>query len=860
MMRVFGALLLTFPSVMSDDLVNATSSPTIPPSTLSPTGIPAAQPIIDKTMIVAMDASFAEAYIDPFVTELGSTTERPPVVAYENGKLDSAYERGIVVPEHTNYATFDFWHGADRDHLLAFNEDIAVTVGGFNEDILKEVDIQIHRKRTTILQVRFRCNKNGQAGVKIKVLRLDTKEGMTLAFKKSCLVSSNDGLWVMTEENVVAFKQGEVEPEFNIHDLRREPFVSGVERNSEEFIFHTNGRHFQVTESPKITVFQATESVLNWIALARPDLRRSIETYKLEQSNGFLEEDDEEEEEEEEHIEDSDDDSSDEVDHDDDDSDPYEEEFAEKQFLQNLQKNMEFKLPVLDNNVVPLSTGVMKPVLSGALTNDDGRVIKPSKLKSHSGYDAGMVSHHGDKSVVIEYNCLIPGLVIVQLEFQVMPSTGTDSDKESIKINYLKVCDSGFLFNDLDGTSKLNLMGLNVHLGMYSKEDTMFFGIENGMVTAPYMITSSELVASAEASSTTFYADLDEEVFKTRTKSASEPVMLQLLSAKVDVHREHPRRTVLPQLTGNGVFGGVVFSDELPLTVWYNCQRNGVAKVTLSLKVGACKVNQELGNVTSLPEYGAKWLKMSWVKECRVTPLSHLSATTIDSQKFSNSKTALRKFVPFQVLKSGRVAKIFQRDGDRHSMYSLDPRENLLAIEVQKFTKGDGVFVFGRPVLSSSSSAVKAMIYDPEEVQDVINSNLAMMQMDEASGESRTQEMERETLTETYEVSHGNPLYWVFIHECTKPGEAVINFHIPRYASTEDGINLRWLKSCDSKDEKYYVESTAPIGLLAVLSCIVLTSCLCYRYVRRGSNQIKYLQERNRELEFEAVPLSEGSL
>lgn len=527
---------------------NPTPAPTPRPTTASPTKSPQPTPApIDRTFLIQADESFLDFFVDRYSGEYEYADEEqaeegalPPTFIHEAGSTDKTWKQGVRIPEHLDFVTFNLWHGT-RDEVTAYlDEDIKVNVVIEDTKVVSLVRVSLKQSSTTQAVLDFECVSEGSSGVTVVVRR---GKGQVIKFKvaKDCLVSSNMGLLVSTQSGELAFHDGKVMPAFNVHDRRGVSFIASKEDQTDSFIFHTyaEGDGFEVVGNPVVRAFAPTQALLSWVAKTSPGLSAAVRAFQALSFENESIEDLEKEVEEEQAVEqesvdgetaDEEEEEEAELAAEEEDYGPQDDGEAAKNEAAKLNADGVEDPEAVDGKLHEVTdsegstTGsaadsrkgeVCHPKLSGEVAKASKKgsvkiVFKDYDEKKLLGFaSAGLLGMRGGRRLAIDYNCIHDGLAIITLELHAR-KLGPAYKKmapERIQLSWLKVCSAVRLGGD---DSTISLMGFNVHLGMYARDEPAFFPILNGITTEPFLWNTMSVVASPEEVTTSFYVSLRE--------------------------------------------------------------------------------------------------------------------------------------------------------------------------------------------------------------------------------------------------------------------------------------------------------------------------------------------------------------
>jgi hypothetical protein len=186
-------------------------------------------------------------------------------------------------------------------------------------------------------------------------------------------------------------------------------------------------------------------------------------------------------------------------------------------------------------------------------------------------------------------------------------------------------------------------------------------------------------------------------------------------------------------------------------------------------------------------------------------------------------------------------------------LYSVLPGQESLALklsEVRPLRQGkdesDALGIrFGSPVVSSSSTAVKATLRDSFAVQRAaeVGAELAAKEFALAEQEGRVRGKgkgkdgkEQRRVTGRYEdqetvldVSRASPVFLVVDHWCATPGAtAVITLQLPRYGSRAEALTLKWAKHCPWEISGSVSPGTAGAAVALIGATALCLTCFLF--------------------------------
>ncbi|GBG32586.1 Hypothetical Protein FCC1311_088112 [Hondaea fermentalgiana] len=853
-------------------------APTLPPT--PPTPAPTKK---DRSFLISADESFLDFFVDRFDSDFDADDQDanlvvPPTFVYENGKMNNEWKKGVVVPKHLDYMVLNLWHGDHLNVTSYFEEDIKAKAEVAHKDIVSQVKVSLVQKTTTQIDFEFECAKEGTTEIEISIQR--EKDGKhRFKILKECIVSDGAGLLVSLHSGELAFHDGQVQPEFDVHDRRGTSFVASKEDQSDVFYFHTYLEQggFEIVGNPIVRAHTPTEGLLKWVASTRPGLKSMAEAFKDQLAVGLVQEEAEADEDE--------------------DEDDYEEEYDED--VEASEADFEGSSPApeggdtkaadeITNGELEEVTDtfeaidaeddtfgdVCRPTISGTLSEGKKtRIVfhKEFGEKKLLGFaSAGLLGMHGGRKLQVDYNCLKDGLSVISLTFYVRRLGNGNKKGSRIDFNWLKVCSA----EQFSSHSEIDLMGFNVHLGMYAREEPAFFPVLNGITTEPFRWNTVSVIASPEETSTSFYVNLRESIEDDRKANNIRDVVRV---RSVHVSAENGRRVSNAKLSGHGAAGGIVSSDSMPISVHYNCRKTGTVRMTLKLKVDIAKEDDD-GNISELDAHSrVRTIRFHWIKYCAVTPLSQLEASTEDPLRFmlpssmtatsgysaSAADAAAHPFRAVRAMKDGTTQPLF-RASDANSknvmssLFHVPATDSTFALKVYKSSKGDDSdsrmhmgFLFNEPIITTSSTHCQVSLRDIGEMESIYNIGGAAFA--EANGAEAAelatlpQKRSKEKMLSLYSVTRDDPIFLVVDHVCLNAGDSVVTLQLPVYGRTDKIVTFRWVKQCSYSDVKLNAKETGGAVAFFVTLAIIGTSAVFCVFLRRQRKKIRYLQSKDKE-------------
>jgi len=867
------AVLLGCSRAQDDDEMTApapspepTQAPTTPAPTKTPTPAPTKR---DKSWVISADESFLDFFVDRFNADFDynedqGNTEVPPTFIYDNGSLNSQWRMGVTVPKHLNYFIANIWHGNHRNVTSYFDEDLKAKVTIANKNIVSRVKVSLEQKLTTQFNFEMECIADGVTELLVSIDREKSGKRMFKLIKE-CSVSHSDGLLISLHSGELVFHDGHVLPEFDVHDRRGISFIASKEDQSDVFYFHTYLERggFEIVGNPSVHAHKPTEALLQWIASTQPGLQSMAEKYKQKLAMGLIEAG-------------SDDDTNDE-------EDDYEEEYEEEDKA-NEEEIIGSETTEADMEKVPdsISGGVLKeitntgdvdadetgygsickPAISGILAEGKRtRIVYHEELgeKKLLGFaSAGLLGMHGGRKLQIDYNCLRDGLAVISLSFYVRRLGDKKDVSDRIDFNWLKVCSAEQFSSD----SELDLMGFNVHLGMYAREEPSFFPILNGLTTESFRWNTISMIASPEEVSTSFYINLRESIEEDRKKNGiTEAVRVR----KVSVSAEKGRKVSNTKLSGHGAAGGIVSSDSMPVTVHYNCKKTGTIRMTLKLKLDIVRENSD-GSIENLSNR-MRTLRFHWIKYCAVTPLDQLLGSTEDPARFtlpttdsSVSFSDSRAFNSIPTISNGKVSSLFvaSEANSRNvmaSLYHVNSNDKTFAIKLyakpvdQSNSRAHMGILFNEPVLTTSNTHCQAVLRDIGEMESMYNLGIANFMeenLDATEIASLPQKRSKSSMQSLYEVTKEAPMFLVVDHICHNSGDSMVTLQLPIYGRTDEILTFRWVKQCSYSEIKLDAKQTGGTVAFFVTLAVIITSAIFCVVLRRQRQKILYLRSKDK--------------
>lgn len=825
----------------------------------------------DPTFILSVDSWFIDHYLDPFDDEQVLTV--PPVIIAENYLTDSIWEKGeVVVPALVSSLHVDFWHGTQNKVRPFKEQDVFVKVLANNPNLFRNhPKVELSQVgATTKLIIDMKCVRTGSTPLTVKIERQGHPAFYFKIFKKCEKKKIND-LIIGIRKNTQVFGNSEVNPAFNVHDLTGRAFVADKRDVMEDFVIHTLETQYKIVSEPKVRAYAARQDFLQWTKSRFKSLGDQIDDF-LKTSDDFSNKEVEFYEEEEDETYDEDDDY---------DYDNYN-PLIDKGPLKTSP-------PTYSLNLNPKSSTVREPSISCS-PNLSGSIMNKFKNKgvasiihrkdfgekSLGGFSqAGVLGMHGASELKLRYNCLRDGLNIIELAFDVMPNyPGNQKYKikpQRIELSWLKICLAKKI-----SENNIDLMGFNIHLGTYSRDEPSHFPILNGITGEQFTYESASMVASPEELSTSFYVRETDLILDARDKQSKEnrtnEEYIRIQGTRfVNSHRY--KRVLRPTLTGHGVIGGIVTDESLPIKVTYNCRQSGKVRIGIDLWADVVKLDKE-NNPIPVPGR-AKKITFFWKKHCSITKLDHLSARTVDPELYdTNEKIPERQklisekvFNSVPILAKNNLNPLFVEkktsELDRSLMYNVLPEQEKLAIEFRK----DGIkrnamgklegqrdrdsqmgLLFRKPILSSSSSHVKVSLRDIsilEDMQAMGKENILWNEGLRGYDILKADEnhlFEKETV---FEVTTKDPAYFIVVHECLSVGPSLITLQVPVYTNNEQTISIQWMKQCGNFTQSSISGQKAEAYLtFFVILAVILTALSCFVYIKKQKREIFMLKQR----------------
>mmetsp|Transcript_10111 Transcript_10111/g.17797 ORF Transcript_10111/g.17797 Transcript_10111/m.17797 type:complete len:851 (+) Transcript_10111:114-2666(+) len=812
-----------------------------------------------RDMVIATDESFGAFFVNPFQNddEILEDVAPPPVIASKGAVNPFWKTHKVIVPPGIDFVAFTLWSGTEDAIKPYLKQDIVVTAIPQNEDLKTELVVRIGD--TFGVEVRFECVKDTETVVDISV----TKEGFApwkFGVRKSCLSKNAEELIISTTSGKIVYSHATVASAFRVHDLRSESFIASKSHQTDTFDFHTIQREYTVVGEPVVEAYAPTKELLSNIAERSPMLEEVVTKYArfgADNERGQFYDNEEVDEEGGNTLEDSDD-NEESYDYDEEHDTGFED-------YQPWKRPIPTKIEALPSEKLMLSSDVCDPDISGEVY----RKGKKGKLKIAHRFDygekkllgfaqAGQLGLHGGKQLFVDYNCLQDGLAVIVLRVTVKPIQGENEHEEKIKLSWLKVCSSRQVEDGL-----ISLMGLNVNLGLYTKDDPSYFPVLNGLTTDPFTRDNLMMNAGSEELSSSFYIHLTDAVEDMREANDNRQ---RIRVRKVDVvaPTRNPRMNVT--LSGHGVYGGLVSSDPMPIVVNYNCVRRGSSTIGLIIYVDIVKLEKD-GTVVELEKAPITRVSFSWVKTCAVVPITELNANTVNPAIFTVTEEddndppkhdvtpVIIEGVTQPAFKNARGANIFTVPGDQ-AVFAVELNKALRQIKAggnnvgkSKMPKPHSGIRFGTPVLTSSNTAIVASLRDIDEMVELVNIGRIDFNTQEGQKAMKAKEDAKANfphIGSEFQVEMEDPVFLVVDHECHAGGSSVITMTLPVYGNSEQFAQYQWVKECTWADAQFSGrEAGGAVVFFVILSIIVTSSVFCI-LLRKHKMRIKFLESKDK--------------
>jgi len=846
---------------------------------------PSAKP--DKSFLMSADDTFLDFFVDRFKDDMDEDDvgDVPPTFIFEKAKTDKVWRDGVGVPEHLDFVTFNLWHGNHENVTSYFEEDIKIKTEIANKKVVKMVKVSLKQETTTMVDLEFECISQGSTEITVRVKREKFSNHKFKLFKE-CTVSRAQGLLISTQSGELAFHDGKIMPAFNIHDRRGVSFIASKEDQTDLFYFHTylEDGGFEVLGNPTVRAHAPTRALLTWIAKTSPGLSSAAEKYKelldLGLDGDMLDEEDEEDA-----FEDADEDEYEEeeeeeeigeiIDNAEDEDDVVKEEIKPEETPDEIKEGT---VEEVKNSETIMGFGriVCSPTLSGELAKKaKSRIVYMTDFgeKKLLGFaSAGLLGMHGGRGLSVDYNCMSDGLAIITLDVFVrrLGARGRDA-YEKIRMSWLKVCSA----EQISPMAEIDMMGFNIHLGMYVREEPAFFPILNGITTEPFRWNTVSMIASPDEITTSFYVQLREAVEEAR-EDANIRQLIRIRKVQL-AGKRNVKKIMEPRLAGHGAFGGVVTSDSLPIIVHYNCRSTGSARIGLRVKVDIVE-EQENGEIKEI-DFGTRvrTVKFFWIKHCAVTPIEHLEAITMDSDLFNlnfengDSPPKKKKFSSVTVIEDGSTSSLFSaKESDSRkqvsTLFHVPASDKTFAIKLFKKNRhvhGEETAAhvglrFNTPLLTSSVSSCEVSLRSIGEMEELYNLGAEEFAEEEEDAKSKVMEHEHKMRYEDQglvEVGKDDPVFLVVDHECMNVGDSVITLQMSLYGNTERVVTLRWVKQCSYSDVKLGAVQTGGAVVFFVIIAVLITSALFCMALKRQRERIRYLQSKDKKNGFDRMDI-----
>lgn len=867
---------------LEDNLVQSTPFPTKKPS-MSPTKNPTAPtyaPIPkseDPSLIVAVDETFMDYYVDPFKGSDFAKIEKPnPVVVEHNRTTKSWTDKSVKIPFHLDYVKFNLWHGQNNQNIRPYkDEDFKIRVTSRGE-ILKSIKLTTFQSGeiTNGFEAEILCNskkmkdKEEEAHVTF-ILERFGYTSHTFKLSKECEKIHNEEFLISSQNGDILYNEGKVNPSYNLHDIRTRPFIASKGDQSDSFYFHTLSKQYKITGRPQVKAYQPNSKMLKWILMRSPNLKKAYNKYqkKIVKEKVFdtiLGENN-----------DMDDIYGENIDKKEYSKDDDEENIPEVQIPTKINLNRESK-------VVSSISNVCDPTTGGELGQKKNAIIRHRKdigEASLLGFaQAGLLGMHGARQLAIRYNCMQDGLAFIVVTANILGyNYGNDVQREEhIRFSYLKVCSARQISN-----STIDLMGFNVRLGLYSRDDPSFFPIVNGIPTGDFTWDRTNIRVSAEESHTSFYIKLRNAVQDLRNELGIEEV-LRIRRVRIP-NRYNYLDIMKPKLSGHGAHGGLVSSEALPITVHYHCQKSGEVKTGIDILIDVVNPNMLDSNGDYLQvgndgKNNVRRISFYWVKECYVAPMNILGMSTVDSKIFTDDHTKDKEKIDHEkVISRGVVEPKFSKMLNTNeeigkkmndNIKVLSIHENIFAAKLFEYQDNDKLnsnnkkhnsphmgISFRVPILHSSNPNVRVSLRNIGEMERLANlgkkqfllhegkNGLTKKQIMRMEKRERKKGFKTDAKPVNYHVSKKNKVYIVVDHICAGSGTSDITLQLPVYANRFEIMNISWKKECTWTKSHLSVSQASKTILFFVILAIIVTSALFFARIKNQYYEIKLLEE-----------------
>jgi len=846
-----------------------------PVPTTPPTKEPASS-TASKDLLIVADDIFINFFVDPFEDEDDIPSVFPPFVIYENNKVNPTWASGkVVIPDHLDMFKFDLWLGTQAAISPFLQQGITVTVTPRDKSVTTKLIVR--EGVTTRVEVEFQCDKDGSFPVDAVIKRGDAGKDIKLTVLKECLALHSNELIVSTRTGEVVYTDGKIQSPFNVHDLRQPSYIASKEDQTETLYFHTIHREYKFVGKPVVEAYDPTDEMLAIIARRSPSLYEVVKDFEAmseeeKHDEAFYQENDDQVEEEEE------DEVSEEGDADEEGELEAYDQGIDHTFTEKLMENggrvakprkVPISLSAPKTSMLMESSKICQPQLSGEVyerTRKGALHITHRKdygEKKLLGFaQAGLLGMHGGKRLALNYRCVNDGLAIIVLRVKVRAIEG-DKEEDELRMSWLKVCSAEQI---ADG--EIDLMGFDVRLGMFAREDASFFPILNGLTTEAFTWDGSSMRASPDEVSTSFYAMLSEAIEDQREVDKTNE-FIRIRKVRITTRQRIKSPIVEPKLSGEGSYGGIISSDPLPITVHYNCRITGTVRFGLDIMVDVVTLDSD-GTYKEVGDDVVHRLSFYWRKECAVTPLKMLFVSTANPDLFTTNSvpTAAAKkathFSAIPVFLKGHIDPAFSSSSnaavDRSKLFTVSSDQSTIAFELIKTDKvirneesPDHMGLRLRmPRLSSSSTSVQVSVRNIGEMTEMA---LLGKQDYEGSiqGESAAKLREKihsglyDDHEQIFEVTRNDPVYIVVDHVCTGPGSALITVELPVYTNEEKFVVIQWNKQCSWTEGSVSSKAAGGAVVLFVTIAILGTSSLFCVLLRRQKNTIRFLERRQRD-------------